>query len=122
MPRRSPTDVRVEASLMPRLGERVPVPSGVSPAGVAAIAKLERARYWPGAIVYAMRRLEELANTGPRRSDPDRCGDLLCCGTAAELLPMVEAAVRVLPQRDARKLRSRLTDLEQRLYPYGRDV
>ena len=120
MARRSPAEVRHEVLPLRRLGERAAVPSGVSAAGVAAIARLERERFSSGAIVHALRRLEELAKRGQFRSDPARCGDLECCGAPDELFPILETAVRVLSQRDARVLRGKLADLELRLYPYGR--
>lgn len=114
MARRSPAQVRHDAPA-PRLDRPVPTIPGLSPQGLAAIVRLERERFWAGAARHALDARELfLRDPYHRRFDPSySCGELLCCPDPAELRAILTAVVRALPEKDARRLRTRLAELDE---------
>jgi hypothetical protein len=82
--------------------------------GRAAVARLERTRYWPSAVADALRGWSSFLADPAHRLFDRRCGceEFLCCPDPYELRATLDAAVAVLPPRDARLLRRRLQQLD----------
>ncbi|MEW2352457.1 hypothetical protein [Spirillospora sp. NPDC029432] len=84
------------------------LPSG-SNALAAAIIRLERERFWPGAIALALRRWAQYA----RSDSSPPCGCPACDPFYLEdERQILETALHVLPVRIARELRSLLRPLD----------
>ena len=107
---------RVRAALHRRLDEPVRTLPGLSSRGRDAVAHLERARFWSGAAHEALDAWTRfLDDPFHRLFDPSSgCGVLLCCPDPAELRRILYAVAHVLPPADARCLRRRLAELDDR--------
>ena len=114
MARRPPARVRHDAPARP-LARPVPTIEGLSPRGLAAIVRLERERFWPGAARQALDAWERfLRDPYHRLFDPAYgCSILACCPDPDELRAILAAVVRALPDRDARRLRIQLAELDE---------
>jgi hypothetical protein len=106
--------VRHDAPSRP-LARPVPTIEGLSQQGLAAVVRLERERFWAGAARQALDAWE-LFLRHPHRFDPDYgCGRLECCREPDqdEARAIIHAVVHALPDRDARRLRARLAELDE---------
>jgi hypothetical protein len=112
MARRSPSRVRYDAPARPLAR---PVPTLPGPRGLAAIVRLERDRFWPGAARQALDAWEVfLRDPYHRLFDPAYgCGIPACCPDPEQLRTVLTAVVHALPDKDARRLRARLADLDE---------
>ncbi|MCG8915128.1 hypothetical protein L6E12_04900 [Actinokineospora sp. PR83] len=81
---------------------------------MAAIARLEREHYEPGAAAHALRTWSGFVRTSGHRlwTEAEGCGVPECCPNPPELRLVLHAVVAVLPPKDARVLRKRLEDLD----------
>jgi hypothetical protein len=113
MARRSPAQVRRDAPL-PSLNRPVPTIPGLSPRGIAAIARFEHDRLWPGAAREALDAWTLLVRDPYHRLfDPKYgCGVPMCCPDPIDLHATLEAIVHILPRKDARQMRARLAALD----------
>jgi len=111
VPRSAPGRIRATAR------DRHPTSTitGLSPAGAAAIARLEHGRLGPGTVgvtLLAWTRL--LGDPYHRLFDPtEGCGDPMCCPDPTELRRTLAMAAAALPSRDARVFRKRLAALDE---------
>ncbi|MGP3961475.1 hypothetical protein ACTWPT_36310 [Nonomuraea sp. 3N208] len=82
----------------------------MSPRGRAAVARLERTRFWAGAAAEALRAWSLfMRDPAYRLFDPSPgCGLMMCCPDPVELRAILYAVLTVLPPRDARALRKRV--------------
>jgi hypothetical protein len=88
---------------------------GLSPRGVAVIVRLERTRFWPGAVAKALDVWSRFVRDPMRRNwNPGfGCGTPGCCPDPYEMRGILDAAMRVLPPRDARALGRRVAPLDE---------
>lgn len=114
MARKSPARVRVAGHRRP--DRPVPTIPGLSPRGRAAIAQLERARLWPGAAREALDAWTLfLRDPYHRLFDPAYgCGVLACCPDPLELRRILHIVSHALPRHDARTLRRRIAELDDK--------
>jgi hypothetical protein len=115
MTRRRPAQIRADGPWHSRTTVTgVPTIPGLSYRGRIAVARLERERYWPGAVEEALRAWSLfLRDPWHRLFDPAQsCGVMLCCPDPVELHALLDAVVHVLPKKDARVLRKRIGDLD----------
>jgi hypothetical protein len=114
MARRPPARVRAAASR--RLDQPVRTLPGLSSRGRAAIAELERTRFWPGAAREALDAWTRMLDDPYHRLFDSEygCGVLACCPGVDELRPVLHAVAHALPRRDARQFRRRLAALDER--------
>jgi hypothetical protein len=91
-------------------GIRVPTLSGLSPRGMASLARLERTRLWPGAAAEALRVWERFVRDPMHRQWDSQygCGYMQCCPDPNELRGLLDVVAHALPARDARAFRKRL--------------
>lgn len=97
-------------------GHAVATVPGLSARGRAAIACLERTRFWPGAVAQALDSWSRFVRDPIHRLWDPRygCGVPECCPNPDELRWVLQAAVHTLPPRDARLLRRRIAVLDER--------
>jgi hypothetical protein len=114
MARRSPARVR-ESAPAPRLNRRIPKIPGLTPAGEAAIVRLERTRLLPGAARDALDSWTRFLRDPYHRLFDARygCGVPECCPDPADLRQLLEVVTHALPPKDARTLRRRLARLDE---------
>jgi len=114
MPRRHPRQPVSPQALA--AARRNPVLRGLSRQGHVAIADLERKRYWPGAVDFALK-WWTLFMRNPYHRIHDRryegCDVFECCPDPGDVRAILEVAAHVLPSNDARVLRRRLADLDE---------
>jgi hypothetical protein len=115
VPRRSPGQIRHDPPYA-HLDPPIATLPGLSPRGVAAIARLERTRFWPGAAREALDAWALfLSDPYHRLFDPAYgCGVRMCCPDPAELRGVLRAVAHALPRQDARAFRRRLAGLDER--------
>jgi hypothetical protein len=87
----------------------------MSPRGVAVIVRLERDRFWPGAVAQALDSWSRFVRQPMHRLwDPESgCGVPECCPDPTQLRRIIEAAAHALPPPDARNLRHRIAVLDE---------
>jgi hypothetical protein len=114
MARRSPA--RVRAAGLRRPDQPVSALPSLSSRGRAAIADLERTRFWPGAAREALDAYTRLLREPYHRLfDAEYgCGVLACCPGVDELRPILHAVAQALPRRDARQFRRQIAALDER--------
>jgi hypothetical protein len=88
---------------------------GLSPRGVAAIARLEHDRFWPGAVDTALRAWARFVREPMHRiwDTSTGCGIMECCPDPDEVRGILHAAAAVLPKKDAREFRRRVAELDE---------
>jgi hypothetical protein len=113
MARRSPARVRAD-TWYPSLAALRGVP-GLSPRGVAAVVRLERTRFWPGAVAEALAALSRFVRDPVCLLWDSRygCGMLGCCPDPAEIRGILDAVTQVLPPKDAGLIRRRVAALDE---------
>ncbi|WP_062431135.1 hypothetical protein [Herbidospora daliensis] len=107
MARRSPARVRADRPLFDEHTSHLP---GLSRRGRVALARLERDRFWPGAVATAYQAWQELSGHPP---EPYGCGYIRCCPDILEAKAILHVGLAVLPPRDARHMRERLGEFPE---------
>lgn len=119
MPRRPPARVRADAWYQPIPSHVMSGPAnqilGLSPRARAVIVRLERTRFWPGAVAQALDSWRRFVRDPVHRLwDPSYgCGVPECCPDPAQLRAILAAAAHTLPPKDARELRRRIAALDE---------
>src|SRR5262245_29751150 len=115
MPRRNPR--RPACPPWQRIGriQRTSVVRGLSRHGQLAIANLERTRYRPGMISFALTWWARFVHSPYHRLYDRRyegCGFFECCPDPGDVRGILEVTAHALPRKDARVFRRRLTNLD----------
>ncbi|MFH8337793.1 hypothetical protein [Streptomyces sp. AM6-12] len=116
MPRRRPSALR--AALPVRARRRHPSIDHLSGSCLAALRRLDHARYWPGATTEAFRHWQSLAHAPLRRLTTTLtapgCGNLGCCDVPY-YRDHLEEALHALPAKSARELRFLVASLDEKI-------
>src|ERR1044072_4334694 len=119
MPRRRPSALRGDTPIRFRFPprRRFPPIDRLSGSCTAALHRLERTRFRPGAVDEAFWQWKALANRPLRRgADPfSGCGIRGCCGDAQDFRALLETVIHALPKKSARELRALVWALAARL-------
>jgi hypothetical protein len=109
MGRRSPARLRASGPF-PKLPLRLPVPDGLSPRAVAVLVRLERTRWYPGTVAWALQEWQRyLRDPRHERYHPTNgCGNSGCCGyDPTEWEDVLEQFADALPKVEASRFRQR---------------
>ncbi|MGW3055952.1 hypothetical protein ACWC98_08415 [Streptomyces goshikiensis] len=117
MPRKAPSQVRLDLPRAPSRRDSRAVIPGISGKTLAAIARLERHRYAPGAAWHALSHWREIVHSrGTWVMYPRFSSDYPCCDPpwGGEHRQVLEELLAALPRRARRELHAVLAPLDAR--------